>query len=80
MGLREQDGRVRFADEVFIGHFADGDLGFLSAGQVLQEQGGLHFGPEHAKVGRKHVDEDLGGEPRSYIHNLQFRQFFYKYP
>lgn len=64
VGLGEQDGGVRLADEVFISHFADGDNPFLSAGQGLQGQGGLYFWPQHAKVRRQHVDEDLRGNER----------------
>lgn len=63
--LREQDGRVGLADEVFISHFADGDHLFFSAGHGLQGQGGLHFGPQHAQVRRQHVDEDLTGKLES---------------
>lgn len=64
VGLGEQDGGVGLADEVFIGHFADGDHLFLSAGHGLQGQGGLYLWPQHAQVRRQHVDEDLRGKER----------------
>lgn len=62
VGLWEQDRRVRFADEVLIGHFADGHYPFLAAGYHLQGEGGLHLWPKHAQVRGQHVDEDLRGE------------------
>lgn len=62
VGFREQDGRVRLADEILISHLADGDHLLFSAGHGLQGQGRLHFGPQHAQVGRQEVDEDLSGK------------------
>lgn len=62
VGFREQDRHIRLADEVFIGHLADGGGLFLPAGQGLQIEGGLNFGPHHAQVRGQQVDEDLRGE------------------
>lgn len=59
VGFGEEDGGVGFADEVLIGSSADSDYVSLPAGHSLQGQGRLHFGPQHAQVGRQHVDEDL---------------------
>lgn len=62
VGFREKDGHIGLANEVFIGHLADGGDLFLPAGQGLQVKGGLDFGPHHAQVRGQQVDEDLRGE------------------
>lgn len=62
VGFREQDRHIGLADEVLIGHLADGGDLFLPAGQGLQIEGGLDFGPQHAQVRGQQVDEDLRGE------------------
>lgn len=64
VGFREQDRHIGLADEVFIGHLADGGDLFLPAGQGLHIEGGLDFGPHHAQVRGQEVDEHLRGKSK----------------
>lgn len=50
--LGEQDRRVRFSNEVLIDNFGDGNYRFHAVGNGFKGQGGFHFRPQHAQVGR----------------------------
>lgn len=59
MGFGEEEvGIIGLADEVLIGHSADG-LGVLLFGRFLKKQRGLHFRSQHPQVWRQHVDKYL---------------------
>lgn len=76
VGFGEQDGQIRLADEVFVGHLADSGGLFLPARQDLQVKWGLDWGPHHAQVRGQQVDEDLRGETRQQNELTDFRQFW----
>lgn len=67
MGFGEEEvGVIGLADEVLIGHSADG-MGVLLFGRLLKKKRGLLFRSQHPQVWRQHVDEDL---EEMYIYNL----------
>ncbi len=67
MGFGEEEvGVIGLADEVLIGHSADG-VGVLLFGRLLKKKRGLLFRPQHPQVWRQHVDEDL---EEMYIYSL----------